>query len=253
MVDERTIVKPDDYVVKDLIAKDFSAVQYGLNARHANNHKWYYFPAMNRDEAIIFKQMDSDWTKQSRICFHMSAHNPQVKNHKIRESIELRMICYWKVADSGVNSMPTIENTNIDMIKDPEDFAEEMNRMSLSSPSNIFKLPFNIIMAMFQTSTFGKAKEYSGNPEDYLKPLVGAVNSFSWWPASAKSWVHTTISSSESLEAGIKTITKILVDDKENYAKTKAFKAIEKKAIVAFLMTNEKYLNAAKEKFVSSN
>ena len=42
MVDERTTVKPDDYIVKDLYGKGFSAVQYGLNARHANNYKWYF-------------------------------------------------------------------------------------------------------------------------------------------------------------------------------------------------------------------
>ena len=71
MLDERTTAKPDDYIVKDLFGDRYSVVQYGLNARHASNHKWYYYPKMKKDKAIIFKQMDSDYTKSGRICFHM--------------------------------------------------------------------------------------------------------------------------------------------------------------------------------------
>ena len=50
------------------------------------------------------------------------------------------------------------------MIKDSEDFAEEMRRMNISSPSNLVKLPLNLVKAMYQKSTCGKAKEYRGNP-----------------------------------------------------------------------------------------
>ena len=243
VVDERTTVKPDDYIVKDLYGNGYTTVQYGLNARHAAQHKWYYFPQMQRDEAIIFKQMDSDFTKQGRICFHMSAHNSQVKNYKPRESIELRMMCYWKVADSGVNSMPTSENIGLEHIRDPEDFA---NELSLSG----FSLnPFTLVKKLFAERS--KAV-YSGNPHDYLKTFVKSVNLYSYWPEFGKTWVESTMAGSKTAEEGILTITKGLVDDSDNYSKTKYFKASEKKEIVVFLMANETYMDKAKEKFVPS-
>ena len=240
MVDERTTVKPDDYIVKDLYGDGFTTVQYGLNARHAAQHKWYYFPNMQRDEAIIFKQMDSDFTKQGRICFHMSAHNAQVKNYKPRESIELRMMCYWHVADSGVNSMPTSENIGLEHIRDPEDFANELSLAGFSL--NPFK------------KLFGKRSKavYSGNPPDYLKTFVESVNIYSYWPKYAKTWVKSTMAGSKTAEEGILIITKELVDDSDNDAKTKYFKANEKKEIVAFLMANKTYMDKAQEKFVVS-
>merc|ERR1712232_843723 len=94
----------------------FHIVQYNLNARHASQHKWYYYPNMVKDEGILFKQMDSDWTKPGRICFHMSVNDSSVSNQAPRESIEARMICYWKKSKCTVDSMPTKENTNAAMI-----------------------------------------------------------------------------------------------------------------------------------------
>lgn len=246
MVDERTVVKPDDYIVADLYGNGYTTVQYRLNARHAAQHKWYYFPEMQRDEAIIFKQMDSDFTKQGRICFHMSAHNSQVKNYKPRESIELRMMCYWKVADSGVNSMPTSENISLEHIRDPEDFANELSLAGTGFSLN----PFALMKKFF----FGKRSEavYSGDPNDYLKTFVNSVNLYSYWPAAGKTWVESTMTGSNTAEEGILSITTTLVDDGQNYAKTKYFKPNEKKEIVVFLMANETYMDKAKEKFVVS-
>merc|ERR1712232_840888 len=119
MLDERTTVKPDDYIPRDLFGDGYSVVQYGLNARHASNHKWYYYPKMTKNEAIVFKQMDSDWTKSGRICFHMSVSDSSKLEQNLppRESIELRMMCFWKDAD--VDSMPTKENINASLIQDP--------------------------------------------------------------------------------------------------------------------------------------
>ena len=67
MLDERTTVKPDDYIPKDLFGDGYTVVQYGLNARHANIHKWYYFPKMTNKEAILFKQMDSDYKDRTNL------------------------------------------------------------------------------------------------------------------------------------------------------------------------------------------
>ena len=97
MLDERTTVKPDGYIPKDVFGPGYSLVQYGLNARHADIHKWYYFPQMKKkEEAILFKQFDNDWTKQGRTCFHISVADPNAHpKAPARESIEARILCFW--------------------------------------------------------------------------------------------------------------------------------------------------------------
>lgn len=68
VLDERTTAKPDDYIPKDLFGPGYSVVQYGLNARHAKHHKWYYFPKMTKNEGLLFKQVDSDSRFQAALA-----------------------------------------------------------------------------------------------------------------------------------------------------------------------------------------
>mmetsp|Transcript_39959 Transcript_39959/g.43320 ORF Transcript_39959/g.43320 Transcript_39959/m.43320 type:complete len:511 (-) Transcript_39959:39-1571(-) len=138
LLDERTVAKPDDYLPLDVIGDGYYEVtQYRLNARHANHHKWYYFPNLRKHEAILFKQMDSDSTKSGRICFHMSVDDPTAKNDDgiietetetipSRESIEVRMICLWKKSDR--DSMPTNENVHRDLVRSPKEYAIELKQ-----------------------------------------------------------------------------------------------------------------------------
>lgn len=197
MLDERTVVKPDDYIVKDLFGDGYTVIQYGLNARHAEQHKWYYFPKMEKKEGILFKQMDSDWTKSGRVCFHMSVADPDLAAMpRSRESIEIRFVCFWKKADSGVDSMPTEQNTNKSMVKDPEVYARELKSgLSLSSASAwdltkalVQKIPMLGRLALLicgppGSSGSGNAAtkagpRYSGKPEDYLDKFTQVVGSF---------------------------------------------------------------------------
>ena len=62
MCDETSVVKPDDYIVSELIGPTYNIPQYVLNARNSNNHKWYYFSKMIKGEVVLFKQWDSDTT-----------------------------------------------------------------------------------------------------------------------------------------------------------------------------------------------
>ena len=242
MLDERTTAKPDDYIVRDLFGPGYNVVQYGLNARHAAHHKWYYFPAMHRDEGILFKQFDSDFTKQGRVCFHMSANDPEVKQHRPRESIELRMMCFWKVADSGVNSMPTPENINAEMIKDPLQIAKEMSEATTFSP-------FKWLKGMFSKSS----DTYSGNPEDYLDNFITkGIDSLPMWPSFGKTWAIQQLNSDPNdIEVGIKLITKGLVEDSYGSFNTKSLSKENKEEIFSFLIKNEKYMEAAKKGFGS--
>jgi hypothetical protein len=56
--------------------------------------KWYYFSHMNRDEMLIIKLNDSDKEKAWRTP-HCAFFNPE-EGAVPRESIEVRMCCYFK-------------------------------------------------------------------------------------------------------------------------------------------------------------
>ena len=244
MLDERTTVKPDDYIAKDLFGDGYSVVQYNLNARHASRHKWYYFPQMTKNEAIIFKQMDSDYTKSGRISFHMSVKDPTAyANIPPRQSIEVRMMCYWNKTEGGLDTMPTNENTNAFLIKDPEEFARNLAKESSSITGLLQKTP---VLKWFVAGSTRKAPVYSGTPSDYLVKFVATINYFPMWPAHAKTWAKGVMKSN-GVEKGIFMVTKELVNDTMNYQKTKTFKVNEKKEIVDFLLENEKYMSVARK------
>lgn len=257
MLDERSTVKPDDYITKDLFGPGYAVVQYGLNARHADIHKWYYFPQMKKEEAILFKQFDSDWTKQGRTCFHMSVADPNAHpGAPARESIEARMMCFWNKANCSVDSMPTKENVNLDLIQDME-AAAKLDTSMLESVSAwqlllalLAKLPF--VGRLFQVSWgTGAPYKYTGNPKDYVARFVQAVDYFPSWPSTGVSWVRTEMKRASTVEAGIAVITKALVDDALHYQKTKHLQKNEKAEIVKALLENDRYMTVAKKHFGS--
>lgn len=53
-------VAPDDLVVFEIHYQDRIGENYF--AKHRPSHEWYYYPQMNRDEALLIKQWDSDGT-----------------------------------------------------------------------------------------------------------------------------------------------------------------------------------------------
>ena len=61
------------------------------------DHKWYYFPNMTRNEVLIFKNYDSmDTMPKNGVGMHSSFNDPNTNmNAPPRESIEVRIICYW--------------------------------------------------------------------------------------------------------------------------------------------------------------
>jgi len=259
VLDERSVVKPDDYIPKDLIGDGYEVTQYGLNARHAAQHQWYYFPEMTRNEGILFKQMDSDWTVSGRVCFHMSVKDPNApKDAPTRESIEVRMMCLWK--EATVDSMPTEENTYSKMIKSPKTHAIQLKGSSLLSASflQLFaallcKLPligrlFGIVFGSFLNQVGSSSQEeYSGNPQDYSSRFVTAIGMYESWPAFAKAWVKQQMGKHKTAQEGIEAITKTIVDDKMGYQKTQYLSSEAKKEIVSFLLQDDEYMRVCNE------
>ena len=63
---------------------------------HNPSHRWFYFPRMERDEALVFKVFDSDTTKPSRFTAHSAFDDPATPaNAPPRESIETRTFAFF--------------------------------------------------------------------------------------------------------------------------------------------------------------
>ena len=59
-------------------------------------HRWYYYPEMQRDEALLIKCFDSATDGRARRSIHTAFKNPQAPaNAPPRESIETRTIVAW--------------------------------------------------------------------------------------------------------------------------------------------------------------
>jgi len=256
LLDERTVVKPDDYLLTDIIGDGYEVTQYTLNARHATQHMWYYFPNMTQNEAILFKQMDSDYTLSGRVCFHMSVSDPTaLKTAPPRESIEIRMLCFWK--DAAVDSMPTNENVHRDMILSPKEYSIQMKGSNLASASLLqlvqaifYKLPLveGIFGRLLGWSLTGKVEgiKYSGKASDYLDPFVQALDDFSSWHDSSKAWAKVQMKRHKTAHGGIEGITKTLVEDQLGFQGTRNFSQEAKTEIVTVLLGNDTYIKVCK-------
>lgn len=63
---------------------------------HHPAHEWYYFPRMERHEALVFKVFDSDASKPSRFTAHSSFDDPATPaDAPPRESIETRTFAFF--------------------------------------------------------------------------------------------------------------------------------------------------------------
>ncbi|EDQ92326.1 uncharacterized protein MONBRDRAFT_4795 [Monosiga brevicollis MX1] len=115
MCDQRSLVSPDDFVVCDFCLPGTSVEVYRPPPTNASRHTWYCFPRMTRNEAILFKQWDSDPTQLARICYHTAFRDPKAASSApVRESIEVRCICFFP--DHEPNTCPPLP-------KDPDPIA----------------------------------------------------------------------------------------------------------------------------------
>jgi len=74
-------------------------------AAHTDQHRWYYYPSMLRDEAMLIKQWDSDGTlvggSKSPFALHSAFDDPATPaDAQDRESIEVRCVCIFEATSS---------------------------------------------------------------------------------------------------------------------------------------------------------
>lgn len=63
---------------------------------HSNRHQWFYFSAMDRHEALVFKQYDSQVSGVARFTPHVAFDHPHTPpDAPLRESIEARCLVVY--------------------------------------------------------------------------------------------------------------------------------------------------------------
>ena len=92
-VDSQSIA-PRDLAVCDLIYADRTGEIY-IGVYNAD-HRWYYFPRMTREEAVLIKCYDSMKDGRARFSLHSAFDDPtSPRNAKPRESIETRTFAFF--------------------------------------------------------------------------------------------------------------------------------------------------------------
>ena len=90
--DARTIAS-EDLLASDLRYRDRSGEIYSLAFNPA--HRWYFFPRMGADEAMLLKCYDSDGGR-ARFTAHTAVEDPtSPPNPRPRESIEVRTLAFF--------------------------------------------------------------------------------------------------------------------------------------------------------------
>ncbi len=84
-----------DFVPTDLKYRDRTGEIYSL--KYSANHRWYYFPKMQRNEVLLLKCYDSAEDGRARFTAHTGFDDPTSPPEAApRESIETRMLAFFE-------------------------------------------------------------------------------------------------------------------------------------------------------------
>jgi hypothetical protein len=84
-----------DFITTDLKYRDRTGEVYSV--AYSPTHRWYYFPRMQRNEALLLKCYDSAEDGRARFTAHTGFDDPtSPPNAAPRESIEARMLVFFR-------------------------------------------------------------------------------------------------------------------------------------------------------------
>ncbi len=87
-------IAPEDLIATDLKYQDRTGEVYQMAFSPA--HRWFYFPVMERNEALVFKCYDSLTDGRSRFTAHTAFDDPTAPpDAPERESIEARALAFF--------------------------------------------------------------------------------------------------------------------------------------------------------------
>lgn len=93
IVDARSVAF-EDFIASDLIYRDRLGETYGV--RHNPVHRWFYYPAMTADEAMVFKCYNSATDGRARWTAHSAFDDPtSPADARPRQSIEIRTLVFF--------------------------------------------------------------------------------------------------------------------------------------------------------------
>jgi hypothetical protein len=88
-------MKPEDFVQTDLKYRDRTGEVYSV--AYNPNHRWYYFPKMRKDEALLLKCYDSATDGRARFTSHTAFEDPtSPPDAPYRQSIEARTLVFFE-------------------------------------------------------------------------------------------------------------------------------------------------------------
>lgn len=83
-----------DMLLMELKYKERTGEIYVM--RHDPKHKWYYFPRMTPDQALLLKTYDSETDGRARFMGHTAFEDPNTPPNALkRESIEIRTMAFF--------------------------------------------------------------------------------------------------------------------------------------------------------------
>ena len=93
VADARSVTM-DDFMVAERRYPHRVGQTYRL--KHNPNHRWFYFPRMHRDEALVFKVYDSETDGRARFTPHTAIDDPTTPpGAPARQSIEARAFAFF--------------------------------------------------------------------------------------------------------------------------------------------------------------
>jgi hypothetical protein len=88
-------VAADDLIASDLIYPNRNGETYSV--KFNPDHRWFYFPEMTADEALLLKCYDSATDGRARFAPHTAFVDPTTPEDALpRESIELRALVFHR-------------------------------------------------------------------------------------------------------------------------------------------------------------
>jgi hypothetical protein len=93
-------IDPRDFVPSDLVYRDKVGETYRFT--YNPNHRWFYFPHLERNEVILLKCYDSKEDGRARFTAHSAFEDPtSAPDAAPRESIEVRALVFWPAEKNG--------------------------------------------------------------------------------------------------------------------------------------------------------
>ena len=87
-------ISPESLVVTERRYPDRVGQTYAIT--YDPGHRWYWFPAMRPDEALVFKTYESQKAGRARWTAHTAFEDPTTtQNARPRESIEIRTLAFF--------------------------------------------------------------------------------------------------------------------------------------------------------------